>query len=147
MTKLFQKIIEEKRLYYALVVAISLLAMMILTADVFTQSRDGRSQIVDEDGGEEFPVSGSLKSQEELRLSSMLSEIRGVGASRVMITWQEREEAVSVFQSEPEIRRIQGVIVAAEGAVNASVQLSIIDAVTAVYGIPTSSVKVFPLKQ
>ena len=34
-----------------------ILAVILLSLDVFTQSRDGRSQIIDEDGGTEAAVS------------------------------------------------------------------------------------------
>ncbi len=139
--------VTDKKKYYILLIIVTLTAMFLLSSDVFSEDRDGRSQIVDLDGGEEFPVNVSLKTDEELRLSKMLSEIAGVGKNHVMITWQEREETVSVFSSEPQIRKIQGVIVAAEGASNDVIKLAITEAVTSIYGIPTSSVMVFQLEQ
>ena len=145
MNKGFQNLIADKRTFYALLTIVMLSVLVLLSADIFSQSRDGRRQIVDEDGGEELPVDGTLKTQEELRLQSMLSDISGVGDNRVMITWQETQEAISVFSSQEEPKKIQGVIVAAEGASNASVKLSIIEAVASVYGVPTSSVKVYQL--
>ena len=147
MDKGFLHILTEKRTFYGLLAIVTVSAMLLLSADIFSQSRDGRRQIVDEDGGEELPVAGQWKTEEELRLQQMLSEIAGVGENRVMITWKETPEAVSVFSSGETQRRLQGVIVAAEGASNASVKLSIIEAIAAVYGVPTSSVMVFPLKQ
>ena len=142
-----QKLLANKRVYYTVLVIVTLSSMVLLSMNVFSQDRDGRFQIVDEDGGEELPVNGSLKTQEELRLSLMLSDIAGVGENQVMITYQEPEETVSVFSSQPQRKRIQGVIVAAEGASNSTVKLAITDAVTSVYGIPTSSVMVFQLNQ
>ena len=147
MSKGFQRLLENKRLYYVVLVAVTVCAMILLSMDIASQNKDGRGQIVDENGGEELPVNGELKTQEELRLSQMLSDIKGVGANQVMITYLEPEDTVSVFSSGPQVKKIQGVIVAAEGASNASVKLAIIDAVTSIYGIPTSNVMVFQLQQ
>lgn len=143
----FDSLITNKRTYYLILTVVTVSAMLLLSENVFQQERDGRRQIVDEDGAEELMVNGSLKTQEELRLQAMLSNIQGVGENQVMITWQEREEAVSVFSSQPQNKQLQGVIIAAEGASQPSVKLAIIDAVTSVYGIPTSRVMVFSLKQ
>jgi len=140
-------VISDKRIFYIVLTVITLCTMVLLSGNIVQQDRDGRHQIVDENGADELTVSGSLKTQEELRLQAMLSNISGVGDNQVMITWQERDESVSVFSSQPQIKRLQGVIVAAEGASQPSVKLAIIDAVTSVYGIPTSSVMVFSLEQ
>jgi len=130
-----------------LLTIITISAMILLSGNVLSQDRDGRHQIIDKDGGEELMVNGTLKTQEELRLQMMLSNISGVGDNQVMITWKEADSSGSIFQSQPEYKELQGVIVAAEGAAHPSVKLSIIDAVTSVYGIPTSSVMVFSLEQ
>ena len=143
----FSNLITNKRTYYLILTIVTVSAMLLLSENVFQQERDGRRQIVDEDGADELMVNGSLKTQEELRLQAMLSNIQGVGENQVMITWQEAEEAVSVFSSQPQVKQLQGVIIAAEGATQPSVKLAIIDAVTSVYGIPTSRVMVFSLEQ
>ena len=143
----FSNLIANKRTYYLILTIVTVSAMLLLSENVFQQERDGRRQIVDEDGADELMVNGSLKTQEELRLQAMLSNIQGVGENQVMITWQEAEEAVSVFSSQPQKKQLQGVIIAAEGATQPSVKLAIIDAVTSVYGIPTSRVMVFSLEQ
>lgn len=147
MNPKLQCLFSNKKLYYVLLTIITISAMILLSGNVFSQERDGRHQIIDKDGGEELMVNGTLKTQEELRLQMMLSNISGVGDNQVMITWKEADSSGSVFQSQPEYKELQGVIVAAEGAAHPSVKLSIIDAVTSVYGIPTSSVMVFSLEQ
>ncbi|MBR2001012.1 MAG: hypothetical protein IKK22_05515 [Firmicutes bacterium] len=147
MNPKLQCLFSNKKLYYVLLTIITISAMILLSGNVFSQDRDGRHQIIDKDGGEELMVNGTLKTQEELRLQMMLSNISGVGDNQVMITWKEADSSGSVFQSQPEYKELQGVIVAAEGAAHPSVKLSIIDAVTSVYGIPTSSVMVFSLEQ
>ena len=147
MNPKLQCLFSNKKLYYVLLTIITISAMILLSGNVFSQDRDGRHQIIDKDGGEELMVNGTLKTQEELRLQMMLSNISGVGDNQVMITWKEADSSGSVFQSQPEYKELQGVIVAAEGAAHPSVKLSIIDAVTSVYEIPTSSVMVFSLEQ
>lgn len=147
MNPKLQCLFSNKKLYYVLLTIITISAMILLSGNVFSQDRDGRHQIIDKDGGEELMVNGTLKTQEELRLQMMLSNISGVGDNQVMITWKEADSSGSVFQSQPEYKELKGVIVAAEGAAHPSVKLSIIDAVTSVYGIPTSSVMVFSLEQ
>jgi len=147
MNPKLQCLFSNKKLYYVLLTIITISAMILLSGNVLSQDRDGRHQIIDKDGGEELMVNGTLKTQEELRLQMMLSNISGVGDNQVMITWKEADSSGSIFQSQPEYKELQGVIVAAEGAAHPSVKLSIIDAVTSVYGIPTSSVMVFSLEQ
>lgn len=147
MNRMFSGVVTNKKTYYFLLTIVTVASMLLLSGNVFLQDRDGRRQIVDENGGQELMVDGTLKSEEELRLQKMLSSIAGVGENQVMITWQEREENGSVFQSQMEYKKLKGVIVAAEGASMPSVKLSIIDAVTSVYGLPTSSVMVFSLEQ
>ncbi len=98
-----------------------ILAVILLSFDVFTQSRDGRRQILDDDGGT------------ETELCAILSDIEGVGEVDVMLQYDEDEN-------------ITGVIVTAAGAGNPVVQNDLINAVTAVFGISASNVEVFEKK-
>ena len=98
-----------------------ILAVVILSFDVFTQSRDGRRQIIDEDGGTES------------ELCMILSDINGAGDVDVMLQYGEDE-------------KITGAIVTAEGAGNPVVKNNLINAVMAVFNIPSSSVEVFVKK-
>lgn len=95
-----------------------IVAVVFLSFDVFTQSRDGRRQIIDEDGGTES------------ELCNILSDINGVGNVDVMLQYGEDE-------------RISGVIVTAEGAGDPVVKNNLIKAVMAVFDIPASNVEVF----
>ena len=98
-----------------------ILAVVILSFDVFTQSRDGRRQIIDEDGGTES------------ELCMILLDINGAGDVDVMLQYGEDE-------------KITGAIVTAEGAGNPVVKNNLINAVMAVFNIPSSSVEVFEKK-
>ena len=109
------------------VLLIAVLALIML--NVLTNSKDGRKQILDENGGTEYTsVSAEAENrdytEEERRLSGILSSMKGVGA-------------VTVMAGE------NGVIVTAEGAESAVVRNEITAAVSAVFGIPVNHVKVF----
>lgn len=104
--------------YHAIII---ILAIILLSFDVFTQSRDGRRQIVDRDGGTES------------ELCMILSDIDGVGDVDVMLQYDEDD-------------KITGAIVTAEGAGNPIVKNNLINAVMAVFNISSSSVEVFEKK-
>ena len=87
-----------------------ILAVILLSLDVFTQSRDGRSQIIDEDGGT------------EAELCAILTDIDGVGDVDVMLQYDDEE-------------KVSGVIVTAQGAGNPVVKNDLINAVMAVFNI------------
>ena len=111
--------LRDKALKAAAVLII--LAVILLSFDVFTQNRDGRRQIVDEDGGT------------ETELCAILSDIEGVGEVDVMLQYDEEE-------------KVTGVIVTAQGAGSPVVENNLINAVTAVFNISASNVEVFEKK-
>ena len=98
-----------------------ILAVILLSLDVFTQSRDGRSQIIDEDGGT------------EAELCAILTDIDGVGDVDVMLQYDDEE-------------KVSGVIVTAQGAGNPVVKNDLINAVMAVFNITPARVEVFEKK-
>lgn len=112
---------RNKDKYLKAIALIIILAVIFLSFDVFTQSKDGRRQIVDEDGGT------------ETELCMILSDIDGVGDVDVMLQYDEDE-------------KITGAIVTAEGAGNPIVKNNLINAVMAVFNISSSSVEVFEKK-
>ena len=93
-------------------------AVILLSLDVFTQDKDGRRQILDEDGGTES------------RLCSILADIEGVGQVVVMLQHDEDDKG-------------SGVIVTAQGAGDPVVKNNLIKAVMAVFNISAASVEVF----
>jgi stage III sporulation protein AG len=100
---------------------IIIVAVLILSFDVFTQNKDGRKQIVDQDGGIES------------ELCIILSDIEGVGNVDVMLQYDEDD-------------KITGAIVTADGAGNPVVKNNLINAVMAVFNISSASVEVFEKK-
>lgn len=104
------------------VIALLIIVLIVLLSfDVFTQGRDGRRQIIDEDGGT------------EAELCTILSDIDGVGNVDVMLQYDEES-------------KISGAIVTAEGAGNPIVKNNLIKAVMAVFNISSGSVEVFEKK-
>ncbi len=95
-----------------------ILAVALLSFDVFTHDTDGRKQIIDEN------VST------ETALCNILTDINGVGKVDVMLQYGEDDQ-------------ITGVIVTAEGAENPVIKNDLVNAVRAVFNIPVSSVMVF----
>lgn len=134
-----------KDLLIKLLTILFVAAIALLLFDVLTQSKDGRRQIVDMDGGTEYTEETALATEEEIRLEKILSQMKGVGDTNVMITYQKVEEKDTVFSSEKDKidRKVEGVIVASEGAGNIIVKTNIIDAVATVFNIPASNVMVF----
>ena len=136
-----------KDMFVKLISVLIVAVIALLLFDVMTQSKDGRRQIVDSDGGTEYTEfdETSLETNEEMRLEQILSQIKGVGASNVMITYQDDENTTTVFGGENRNNnpRVEGVIVTAEGAGNIIVKSNIINAVAALYNIPATSVMVF----
>ena len=108
--------IKDKCIKALAVVIIAI--VVLLSFDVFSQSKDGRRQIVDKDGGVEAD------------LCMILSDIEGVGDVDVMLQYDEDE-------------RITGAIVTAVGADDPVVKNNVVNAVMALFDISASNVEVF----
>ncbi|HYE67852.1 MAG TPA: hypothetical protein VEA58_04525 [Anaerovoracaceae bacterium] len=134
-----------KDLLVKLLTILFVAVIALLLFDVLTQSKDGRRQIVDMDGGTEYTEETAMATEEEIRLEEILSQMKGVGDTNVMITYQNVEETDTVFTSESNRndRKVEGVIVASEGAGDIIIKSNIIDAVATVFNIPASNVVVF----
>lgn len=109
---------KAKELIIKIIAIVIILCVALLSFDVFTQNKDGRKQIIDDDGGT------------EAALCSILTDIKGVGDVDVMLQYNEKEQ-------------ISGAIVTAEGAGDPVVRNNLVNAVRAVFNIPVSSVMVF----
>lgn len=144
---MWDKLKNDKYLKELLVKTLTILfiaAIALLLFDVLTQSKDGRRQIVDMDGGSEYTEESSLATEEELRLGQILSKISGAGETSVMITYQTEEEPAEVFSGESTSdRKVEGVIVISEGAGDFLVKTTLIDAVSMLFDIPATKVAVY----
>lgn len=109
---------KMKDLAIKIIALLIILSVALLSFDVFTQNKDGRKQIIDDDGGT------------EAALCNILTDIKGVGEVDVMLQYNEENQ-------------ISGVIVTAEGAGDPVVRNNLVNAVRAVFNIPVSSVMVF----
>lgn len=70
---------------------------------------------------------------DENRLEILLSQVEGIGKTKVMIVYQSNAE-------------IEGIVIVAEGARNADVSQYISDAAEALFGIPKHKIIVLPMK-
>ena len=131
-----------KDLLVKLLTILFVAALALLLFDVLTQSKDGRRQIVDMNGGTEYTEETALTTEEEIRLEEILSQMKGVGDTNVMITYQN-EEPDTVFSGQNNYRKVEGVIVASEGAGDIVIKNNIINAVATVFDIPASNVVVY----
>lgn len=97
-------------------------AIVFLSLSILTDNDDSRKLISDNNGATESS------------LCSILSEIKGVGAVKVLVEYGEKST-------------VCGVIVTAEGAGDPVVKNDIIKGVSTLYDIPVSSVMVFEKKE
>lgn len=97
-------------------------AIVFLSLSILTENDDSRKLISDNNGATESA------------LCSILSEIKGVGAVKVLVEYGEKST-------------VCGVIVTAEGAGDPVVKNDIIKGVSTLYDIPVSSVMVFEKKE
>ena len=134
-----------KDLLIKLLTILFVAVIALLLFNVLTQSKDGRKQIVDMNGGTEYTDETALTTEEELRLEEILGQMKGVGDTNVMITYQNNEETDSVFNSGNTNKnsKVEGVIVASEGAGDIVIRNNIINAVATVFDIPASNVVVY----
>ncbi len=144
--------LPAKLITVALIVIIS-----IVFLDTMTESRDGRHSVISAEGSNEYI--DSVKTDEEIRLQSILECISGVGKVHVMIQGSENADSgsSSVFtaslsgsyakNSAGDTENKGGVIVVAEGGGDPNVCSRITDAVSTVCGIKPSEVVVFELRE
>lgn len=133
-----------KDLLTRLITILIVAAAALLLFDVLTQSKDGRRQIVDLDGGSEYTEQSVSATDEELRLAEILSQMKGAGETTVMISYQNPNGQESVFgNTAVNSRKVEGVIVASKGAGNVVIRSSIINAVAMLFDIPASNVIVY----
>ena len=97
-------------------------AIIFLSLSILTDNDDSRKLISDNNGATESA------------LCSILSEIKGVGAVKVLVEYGEKST-------------VCGVIGTAEGAGDPVVKNDIIKGVSTLYDIPVSSVMVFEKKE
>ncbi len=133
-----------KDLLFKFITVLIIASAALLLLNVLSQNKDGRMQIIDEDGGTEYSQMTAI-TLEEARLAKILSDIKGVGSVGVMLSYTEPEEIQSVFSNigEAKMKKIKGVIVTAQGAENPVIKNNIKNAVSAVYDIPLKNVIIF----
>ena len=119
---MFEKPEITKEGIVKIIVAIIIASIFLLTLSILTDDNDSRKQVSDNDGAT------------ETTLSSILSEIEGVGDVNVMVQYDDKDS-------------VTGVIVTAEGADDPVIKSDIVKGVSTLFDIPVSSVMVFEKSQ
>jgi hypothetical protein len=134
-----------KELLFKFIFALSVAIVALLLINVMNINKDGRSQIIDEDGATEYLETGNGPTREEARLALLLSEINGVGTVDVMISYESNEEKDSIFSETTDkgTERIRGVIITAAGAESPIIKNNLMHAVATLFDIPIQKVIVF----
>ena len=91
---------------------------------------------------EQSVVASSNQENESLeyRLKRVLSVMEGVGEVEVMITTEGEE--VSLFATETKTEKVSGVLVVAEGAGNATVEMRISEAIKALFSVDSHKISI-----
>lgn len=133
-----------KNLLYKFLSVLIIAIVALLLLNVMTQSKDGRTQIIDEDGGAEYWET-TASTMEEKKLEKILSSIKGVGDVSVMLTYEDAGTSKDIFSNEESSvsGEVRGAIITAEGGADAVAKRNILEAVTALFNIPVQNVKVY----
>ncbi len=138
------KFVKDLLYKFLTVLVIAVAALLLL--NVMTQSKDGRAQIVDENGGSEYWES-TAPTSEERKLAEILSSIKGVGEVKVMLTYEDTDTADDLFSGSRKTNngKVSGAIITAVGGADAVAKSNILEAVTALFNIPVQNVKVYAM--
>ena len=136
------KFVKDLLYKFLSVLIIAIVALLLL--NVMTQNRDGRTQIIDEDGGSEYWETTAV-TLEERKLEKILSSIKGVGNVSVMLTYDSTGRSKDIFSNEEVTSsgEVRGAIITAAGGADAVAKRNILEAVTALFNIPVQNVKVY----
>ncbi len=136
------KFVKDLLYKFLSVLIIAVVALLLL--NVMTQNKDGRTQIIDEDGGSEYWET-TTSTLEERKLEKILSSIKGVGNVSVMLTYDDTGTSKDIFSNEEatDSGEVRGAIITAEGGADAVAKRNILEAVTALFNIPVQNVKVY----
>lgn len=116
----------ENLIFLLIILIITLLAMNSILKEEKVENED--SNLV----GAELAKADDVSSSLEKRIESILSKIAGVGDVSVLLTYAEDS--------------LEGTVVVSEGAEDATIKLSIINAVEAVTGLGKHKIQVYPMK-
>lgn len=131
MKELWKKFKDEKTtkdLLTMMITTLIVICVALLLVDVLGQNRDGRNQIVS--SSTDLSAATEINTEDEIKLQTILSKIEGVGSADVMISKNSQNV-------------VEGVIIVASGAEDATTRLHILDAVASLYDLPVDKIAVF----
>ncbi|MDO4482116.1 MAG: hypothetical protein Q4C14_05240 [Bacillota bacterium] len=115
-----------------IVTLVIILAAALLIGNTFFDKDEGSPSVIFDSDSQEIDE-GNLYLDEEQRLSDILSEVKGVGDVKVMLTYCRDENRDDV---------VKGVIVVAQGAGDTVARNKIVSAAQSVFDIPVSRIAV-----
>lgn len=83
--------------------------------------------------------------KKEVQLEKILSKVRGIGKVEVMITLDFEEEETE-FHNNKQTRKVEGVLVVAQGAGEAKIDTEIIQAVQALFPLESHKIRVMKME-
>lgn len=115
-----------------IITLVIILAAALLIGNTFFDNEESSPPVIFDRDSQEID-GGNLYLEEEQRLSDILSEVKGVGDVKVMLTYGRDENRDDV---------VKGVIVVAQGAGDTVAKNKIISAAQSVFDIPVSRITV-----
>ncbi len=125
-----EKFLPKKNRWIILLLVGILLVVIALPTDKKTGIRQDANSLL----GSDRAGSDTYSTDTETRLTNLLSQIEGVGDVQVMITYQED-------------KKVQGIVVLAEGGENAVVVRNITGVVQALFDVNSHKIKVIEKNQ
>lgn len=125
-----------KDVFNFIITLIIILAVALLILNVFFEEEEKGTPIIFDSDSQQIHGE-NLSLEEEQRLSDILSQVKGVGEVKVLLTYQLDENRETT---------VKGVIIVAEGAGNAVIKNQIISAAQSAFDIPVSRITVMERK-
>ncbi|MBE6020862.1 MAG: hypothetical protein IJC41_02315 [Firmicutes bacterium] len=119
-----------------IITLVIILAAALLIGNVFFAEEEEQSPVIFDNDSQAIDAE-NLYMEEEQRMSDILSEVKGVGDVKVMLTYGEDERGES---------SVKGVVVVAQGAGDIITKNKIITAAQSAFDIPVSRITVLESK-
>lgn len=141
MAEIFGKIFKDEKavrdvLNFIITLVIILAVALLIGSTFFPDKEEEKSSVIfDNDSKAVDP--DELYMEEEQRMSDILSQVKGVGDVKVMLTYGENENGENT---------VKGVVVVAQGAGEIITKNNIITAARSAFDIPVSRITVLESK-
>ena len=134
--KLFKDEKAVKDVLNFIITLVIILATALLIGNVFFAEDEEQSPVIFDNDSKTIDAE-NLYMEEEQRMSDILSQVKGVGDVKVMLTYGEDEHGEST---------VKGVVVVAQGAGDVITKNKIVTAAQSAFDIPVSRITVLESK-